>query len=176
MISPLLLIDSLTAVLSLIGCACVAWGCGTWVPLDAQFKQQLTHESDGLIFQAAQDPYVPFTCQQLLKWKVRRPHLPTLDNKSMDGCCGPLPLDGPQLVVGVVQPADMNSVDFFLSAPPGQPPRIAVGGSVSARRLSRGPQLARGPLSHTRVATSPRDDSRSRFAAYGHRLSLLLFP
>jgi mRNA-capping enzyme len=37
----------------------------------------LTHESDGLILQAAQDPYVPYTCEQLLKWKFA--HLNSVD-------------------------------------------------------------------------------------------------
>eukprot|EP00238_Polyblepharides_amylifera_P009995 CAMPEP_0196588424 /NCGR_PEP_ID=MMETSP1081-20130531/60480_1 /TAXON_ID=36882 /ORGANISM="Pyramimonas amylifera, Strain CCMP720" /LENGTH=276 /DNA_ID=CAMNT_0041910911 /DNA_START=195 /DNA_END=1022 /DNA_ORIENTATION=- len=33
------------------------------------FTETLCHESDGLIFQAANDRYIPFTCQALLKWK-----------------------------------------------------------------------------------------------------------
>mmetsp|Transcript_38705 Transcript_38705/g.84190 ORF Transcript_38705/g.84190 Transcript_38705/m.84190 type:complete len:201 (+) Transcript_38705:2363-2965(+) len=41
------------------------WCCG----LLCQFSQGLTHESDGLIFQASKDPYAPFTCHELLKWK-----------------------------------------------------------------------------------------------------------
>jgi mRNA-capping enzyme len=34
-----------------------------------KFIQKLTHESDGLIFQPGDDPYVPATCEELLKWK-----------------------------------------------------------------------------------------------------------
>jgi mRNA-capping enzyme len=38
---------------------------------------RLTHESDGLILQAAADPYVPYTCEALLKWKFA--HLNSVD-------------------------------------------------------------------------------------------------
>jgi mRNA-capping enzyme len=37
----------------------------------------LTHESDGLIFQGAEDPYRPGTFEDLLKWKFA--HLNSVD-------------------------------------------------------------------------------------------------
>lgn len=42
-----------------------------------KFIPQLSHEADGLIFQATQDPYVPGTCHELLKWKFA--HLNSVD-------------------------------------------------------------------------------------------------
>ncbi|PSC72146.1 mRNA-capping enzyme isoform X1 [Micractinium conductrix] len=42
-----------------------------------KFIPQLCHEADGLIFQGAQDAYVPGTCQELLKWKFA--HMNSVD-------------------------------------------------------------------------------------------------
>lgn len=42
-----------------------------------KFMPLLSHESDGLIFQGAQDPYVPGTCHELLKWKFA--HMNSVD-------------------------------------------------------------------------------------------------
>jgi mRNA-capping enzyme len=41
------------------------------------FIPRLCHESDGLILQAADDGYVPYTCEALLKWKFA--HLNSVD-------------------------------------------------------------------------------------------------
>jgi len=40
---------------------------------------KLLHESDGLIFQDWEDPYIPLTCEALLKWKYS--HLNSVDFK-----------------------------------------------------------------------------------------------
>lgn len=45
------------------------WGLDMTQSLLTKFIQNLTHESDGLIFQPGDDPYVPATCEELLKWK-----------------------------------------------------------------------------------------------------------
>lgn len=37
--------------------------------LGAKFAAELSHEPDGLIFQPSKEPYVPGTCQEVLKWK-----------------------------------------------------------------------------------------------------------
>ncbi|XP_074103361.1 RNA guanylyltransferase and 5'-phosphatase mRNA capping enzyme [Cotesia typhae] len=37
--------------------------------LSEKFAKQLGHQPDGLIFQPAKDPYIPGTCDSVLKWK-----------------------------------------------------------------------------------------------------------
>ncbi|KAK9510427.1 hypothetical protein O3M35_005218 [Rhynocoris fuscipes] len=37
--------------------------------LSKKFSEQLTHEPDGLIFQPSKEPYIPGTCESVLKWK-----------------------------------------------------------------------------------------------------------
>eukprot|EP00958_Prasinococcus_capsulatus_P023274 scaffold3423_cov379-Prasinococcus_capsulatus_cf.AAC.2 len=45
--------------------------------LSEKFKKSLTHECDGLIFQGWEDPYVLWTCNELLKWKYA--HMNSVD-------------------------------------------------------------------------------------------------
>ena len=52
---------------------------------------QLSHESDGLIFQCWTDPYVPRTCHELLKWKYA--HMNSVDFQlKVDYSTGGVPL------------------------------------------------------------------------------------
>jgi mRNA-capping enzyme len=47
--------------------------------MDDFIPKQLTHEADGLILQPHDDPYVPLTCHELLKWKFA--HMNSVDFK-----------------------------------------------------------------------------------------------
>eukprot|EP00854_Cymbomonas_tetramitiformis_P011490 gene11490-13581_t len=75
-------------------------------------QETLLHESDGLIFQPAKDPYTPFTCNELLKWKPA-------DMNSVDFYLKATPGAAPQLCIGGSRGETIPVDEKLIGFPPG---------------------------------------------------------